>query len=493
MSDPTSNPIRDFAFLRNLSSIRAIAHEERLAMLELLKGPPMTAFAVAKALGIPPNQANYHLKVLEREGLAQHAGLGKKRWKEERFYRAEARAYVVDPGIGCQDPEVSNAVRGSVEAAFLDWRRAQVLEVDFRRIARQIVAKNLRVGPGDVVLVLFMPAGLELAEAVQVELRRVGAEPRPMLWSRRVVTALLEDHTAESLADFSFLDPALDRALTAGFFVSSNVPAGRSIPPALLERLPHLLAVVSRWHRSLRERRIPYVEMSLPYRAEFESGLMSEEEGIDAFWRCLEVDPDALAARARSLAERLAAGHELTIDGPHDTRLVVACDLARPHINDGVVTEADRAAGRTFESLPAGSVSFLPRGEDTNGTLYMERIYVVGRHFRDVTFTVASGRITQVESPHDIGELRQMMAAAAGEPERIAEVGIGINPGARALSGKPVLDARMAGTVTVMFGNNELIGGDVRSTLSMIFPSRSHTVRVGRDVIVEAGELIAGA
>ena len=73
-------------------------------MLELLKGAPMTAFGVAKALGIPPNQASYQLKVLEREGLASPAGLGRKRWKEERFYRARARAYLVDPGLGVVTP-----------------------------------------------------------------------------------------------------------------------------------------------------------------------------------------------------------------------------------------------------------------------------------------------------------------------------------------------------------------------------------------------------
>jgi leucyl aminopeptidase (aminopeptidase T) len=312
-----------------------------------------------------------------------------------------------------------------------------------------------------------------------------------MLWSRRVAAALLEQHTAESLAFYPFLDPMLDESLDAGLFISSNVPVGRPFPPEHLEKLPHLLAVVSRWHQSLRERRIPYIEITLPYRAEFESALMSEEDAIDAFFGCLEADTNVLAKRARSLADAMRGRSALTIRGPQDTELVVACGLDRPHINDGVITEEDRRAGRTFKSLPAGSVSFLPQNDGTNGTLYLERVYVVGRHFRDVTFTIESGRIVTIESPHDIEELRRLIAKAAGEPERIAEVGIGINPGARALSGKAVLDSRMEGTVTVMFGNNELIGGEVRSTLSMILPSRSLTVFVNRDLIVEEGRLVA--
>lgn len=492
MSESSAPPsVRDFEILNTLSSIKAIAHEERLAMLELLKGAPMTAFGVAKALGIPANQANYHLKVLEREGLASPAGLGKKRWKEERFYRARARAYLVDPSLGCEDREVARAVRGSMEAAFLDWRRTQVLNVDFDQIARRIVNQCLPVKAGDVVLVLFMPAGLELAEAVQVELRRIGAKPQPMLWSRRIAAALLEQHTAESFASYPFLDPTLDQALDAGLFISSNVPVGRPFPPEQLEKLPHLLAVVSRWHHSLRERRIPYIEITLPYRAEFESGLMSEEDGIDAFFRCLEADTALLAARARSIADAMRGAPALTIRGPRETELVVTCSLDRPHINDGIITEEDRRSGRTFKSLPAGTVSFLPQSEGTNGTLFLERMYVVGRHFREVTFSIASGRIVGLESPHDIEELRRLIASAAGEPERIAEVGIGVNPGAQTLSGKAVLDSRMEGTVTVMFGNNELIGGDVRSTLSMILPSRSHTVRVNGALIVEEGRLVA--
>ena len=39
---------------------------------------------------------------------------------------------------------------------------------------------------------------------------------------------------------------------------------------------------------------------------------------------------------------------------------------------------------------------------------------VVGRHFREVTFSITSVRIVALESPHDVEELRRLIAKAAG-------------------------------------------------------------------------------
>lgn len=482
MSKPA--PIKDFEILSRLSSVKALAHKDRLAILGLLKDDPMTASMLAKSLGIPANQANYHLGVLQNEGLAWESGRGKKRWKEERYYRAQAQNYVVDPGLGCPDERVSKAVLHSVEAAFLDWRRAQVLHVDFARIARRVVRDSLRARPGNVVLVLFMPAGLELAEAVQVELRSVGAEPRPLMWSHRVAIGILDHYTSEALRTFELLDTELDRSLNACIFISSNMPGGSEPNPEQREKLPLLLESVSRWHVSLRERRVPYVEVALPHRGEFDSGIAPPEEAITAFWRCLESKGEEISRRAAELLAKVGGNTKFSIRDTGPTHLSVECDLTRPFISDGVISEDDIARGDTFENLPAGSLSFLPVPGTAHGTLFLEHVFVVGRRFHDVTFTIAEGRITSLDSPNDVGVLREMLRSAAGEPDRLAEIGIGLNPGGHALTGKPVLDACMEGTVTLTFGNNELIGGDVRSTLTLILPTRSLSVSAGEKEIL---------
>ena len=93
--------------------------------------------------------------------------------------------------------------------------------------------------------------------------------------------------------------------------------------------------------------------------------------------------------------------------------------------------------------------------------------------------------------------MRSRLAAAAGDPNLIAEMGIGLNPARMesedsaasriGLTGKPVLDSSLLGMVTLGFGNNELLGGDVRSTLNLNLPAAALTLRAGDEMIIREG------
>ena len=82
-------------------------------------------------------------------------------------------------------------------------------------------------------------------------------------------------------------------------------------------------------------------------------------------------------------------------------------------------------------------------------------------------------------------ERREELASHGITPERIARlrdntefkiytpgssVGIGINVRGRGATGKPTLDSHLRGVVTASFGNNELAGGTVKSTLTLNLP-----------------------
>ncbi|MCA9728296.1 MAG: aminopeptidase [Candidatus Eisenbacteria bacterium] len=487
----TEPKLQDFEILAQVSEVKALAHTDRLAILGLIGSEPMTAAMLAKALDIPTSQANYHLNVLCREGLAWEVRKGRKRWKEERFCMAKARNYVVDPALGCHDPEASLAVRRSVEAAFLDWRRTQLLGVDLVRVARQVARQALRARSGQTVLVLFTPPALKIAGAIQVELRAVGADPRLQIWSRAVALATLDEIPAESLPDYSFLDPGLMQEMDAAIFLSSNMPEEGADPePEQLAKLPHLLAASSRWHESMHQRRIPFVEVALPHRGEFEHGVTSPEDAIDTFWRCLEADGEALADRIRLIDDALRGSATIHIQCSGGTDLSVDIDHARAFHSDGVISDADIAAGRSFESLPAGSLSFLPQPGSGSGSLFASHVFAVGQRFREVLFRIRDGRIVGLESPHDLAGLRRALDVASGEPGRLAEVGVGVNPGGTTETGKPILDACMEGAVTLTFGNNGQLGGDVRSTLTLILSARDRSVSVAGRMIVEDGRIV---
>lgn len=480
--------LKDFEILDSIERVKSMAHEERLAMVSVLTETPLTGTMVARRLGLPVARTHYHLQRLLKSGLIQEAGRGRKRRREERYYIATARNFLVHPRLACRDRATAAALERSAEAAFLDWRRREVLGIDFAAVARHIVHDSLRVRPGDKVLLFFGPPSIDLGETIAVELEASGTHVAIKHWSRNVVLQTLDRHTRESLATIDFVAPHLDRELDAVVFVTSHTPEG---PPPNIEqstKLPLLLDAVSRWHRSVRERRIRYLEISLPHRGDFEEGAMSPEEAVDLYWRCLAADPNAIVKRARALLDRMGDQRSVSMTGV-GTDIEIGIDLKHVHLSDGVLSEDDLAAGRSFDALPAGLLALLPEPATTNGVFRADYTFVGGRHYQGVRVVLREGRIVELHARRGAVELRERLATAAGDANLIAQLSIGLNPAGQGTTGMPVLDPNLAGTVSLSFGNNELLGGSVRATLDLIMPATSLTVRGGDAEIVRRGIL----
>lgn len=492
--------IKDFELLDRLDWIKTLANKGRMAMVSLLAREPLTGTMVAERLGIPANLAHYHIKRLLACGLVREAGTGPKRRKDERYYIATARHFLVDPQLGCRDGEAAAAVLRSVDSAFLDWRRRQILNVDLAQVARRVVGDCLRIRPGETVLVMFGPLGLELGEAILVEVEAMGARARPKLWSRNTLLGTIDRHSPESLGALPFLDPDTDRELNAVVFVSSTIPQGAPPSDAQRGKLPLRLEAVSRWHQSLRDRRIRYLEVGLPYRGELEAGRVTPEDAIDIFWHCIATDYEDLARRARRLRARIDEGLDewighrpiLTFTCERGTELAVEIDIECSLVSDGVVSDEDIARGQTFDQLPAGFLVFLPVAPAANGLLLADYTFHGGIHFWDVRIELRDGRIVGLEAGNNADVLRQSLAAAVGDADLIAGVQIGLNPAGRGPTGKPSLDGCLEGVFTFAFGNNELMGGAVRSTFNLVLPCGKLTARAGDLQLTHQGRLASG-
>jgi DNA-binding transcriptional ArsR family regulator len=75
----------------------SVLHPMRLRLLSEL-GEPDSAAGLARRLGLPRQQINYHLRLLEERGLIEVVGEQRKRGCTERLVRAVARSYVISPG-----------------------------------------------------------------------------------------------------------------------------------------------------------------------------------------------------------------------------------------------------------------------------------------------------------------------------------------------------------------------------------------------------------
>jgi DNA-binding transcriptional ArsR family regulator len=108
----------------NPRSIRALAHPARLAIIDALAtGEELTATQCAELTGLSPSATAYHLKLLERYGLAETAAPGPDR--RERPWRATGRQIQTD--LDVSTPAGASAA-AAVVATHIDTTRAIAVE-----------------------------------------------------------------------------------------------------------------------------------------------------------------------------------------------------------------------------------------------------------------------------------------------------------------------------------------------------------------------------
>jgi DNA-binding transcriptional ArsR family regulator len=111
--------------LTDPAAIRALAHPVRLAVIDaLLAGDELTATECAALVGISPSAMSYHLRALERYGVAVRApGRGDGR---QRPWRRAGTTLQVDLSDSSQGQAAATATEFLIETTMADDRRRLV-------------------------------------------------------------------------------------------------------------------------------------------------------------------------------------------------------------------------------------------------------------------------------------------------------------------------------------------------------------------------------
>jgi len=101
------------ASVTDIDVVAVLAHPMRLRILALLREPSSPA-TVARALGEPRQKVNYHVKELERAGLARRVGERRSGNLVENLYQAVASTFLVSPRLAWGDPHRTAALAEQV-------------------------------------------------------------------------------------------------------------------------------------------------------------------------------------------------------------------------------------------------------------------------------------------------------------------------------------------------------------------------------------------
>jgi leucyl aminopeptidase (aminopeptidase T) len=188
---------------------------------------------------------------------------------------------------------------------------------------------------------------------------------------------------------------------------------------------------------------------------------MGHSPGIDADMMAmgpLNVDYAAMRTRADELCAFFADAVSVHVTAPGGTDLVL--DLT------GRVFVSDlKARPGVGCNLPCGEVFCCPVETGADGVLVVDACFGSwGNMTAPAVFTLERGRVVDVRSDDAaaLAEIHRLLDTDDGA-RTIAELGIGLNPGAR-LTDRMLEAEKVAGTAHIAFGTNEgMPGGQSRS------------------------------
>lgn len=457
---------KDYSVVRGVESLKALAHPDRLRILLQLRTGPQSASEVGRVLELLPQRVSYHIKKMEAAGLVRFVRLGRKRWKEERLYVAVAKQFLIDPAFACDDPSTQAGLAAQLEVRFREGRREKTPGASLSTIARRVVGDVLDLRPGQRLLILSGPFSTGLVDALFVEVERRGAIAMQHTWGRSYLLGRLDAHSEEELAKQQLFPEGLDSTLDAVCQVTSAIPQGAPPNEDQRKKLPHLLRAVSDWQRDLRARGVPFVEVSLPARSEFQPPA-TPEESMDTFWRAIAQDPANVAERVAAVSEALAGAPALSIQGDGKLTLELVDEQELPGAGLGL-----------SRGIPSGACTRLVRPGTASGKIRAAYTMAGGRRFPDLELTLEAGQLTHIEGGKKVADLVRRIDDETGDVRALASITVGVSPVGKQLTGKTSLDSILEGVVTLGFGTNISSGGTQSATLDLRFPLLGCTLEV---------------
>jgi len=202
----------------------------------------------------------------------------------------------------------------------------------------------------------------------------------------------------------------------------------------------------------------------------------------------MTVDFQELRARTEKVAQVLSKADEITVTSSAGTDVAFKITQRKAFSLDGYFHE-----DYGFAVLPPGEAPTCPLEGTTNGTIVFDySMDSLGKLSMPLGLKVKDGRVVSVNGEsgevHAIEQLFERDQTA----RNIAEFAIGTNPNAR-LIGNLAEDKKLLGTVHFAIGDNESLGGEVRSSVHLDGLMLKPTVSADKKILVENGKILIGA
>jgi len=354
------------------------------------------------------------------------------------------------------------------------------------RFARQVVSKAMRVTEGESVFIYTIGEALDLAEAIAFECDLTGAKP--------LVATYSDEYMRKALTKPSerFVESTPKHWLKAIETTDAYIAIGR---PALAEvPVPRIGA----WRRgrkpisdAMDKKGVRWVGIGYPTPKRAKESEVTLTKFKNAILSALDIDYEELAKRGHRIAEAVSGSANVHVTSDRGTDIEFQVKGRKWIIDDGIISKEDIEVGDVGLNLPCGEVFACPIETSADGTAFFDvPTNYWGHKISGLKLEFKEGKIVNYEAEHGKKDFKEVLDAATGDKDRIAEFAIGLNPKAQFIN-DILVDEKVLGTIHIAIGDNKgpAYGGKNNSSIHWDLIMTHPTVTVDRKTIMKNGKL----
>lgn len=436
--------IRNLQLIQHHTQLRELGSQLKFAMLRELTQNPATCQQLSKLFDQSKQKTHYNLTQMVREGLLEIVDfpLGGNR---EIYYRATARAYVLDLSIGL---ESSGNVLDS--RAIISGILEQEHRINLAAIAAKLLDQAFKLKKGERLLLVSGKFNFPLVEKLLLEAGRRGIHCDLVYQDLDTLKAKYEQY---SLAAFRADYDALNKHLKAADmflnlngearFVELRDPEKLAIRNRMLEKSKQIIA-----QRGIRVAMMPGLLQDTLSDKAIESELQ--------FWQALDIDYPRQCRQTLAKCRQLV-GRDLVNLVSKDTNLRFGVEK--------IVAECGSFGANEFQSpvinLPGGEILIIPQARNMQGTVSSDKIYIFGEEVLHPVLRIEHNEICGFSASKGEHLLTRAIETGGADGRKVALICIGTNENIHLGDIDHALKHKSSGSLSIFWGDNRSLGGNV--------------------------------
>lgn len=444
MNKEISEMIKKVQIISKHSQVKELGNSLKFDLLRQLIRGSATCQQLARAFGISKQKMHYNLNKLMEEGLIAVVEEDPNNGKEV-YYRATAKNYVLDFSLGEHLDGGQINGRGVISS---------ILEGEYKLSLASIAAKLLRdslcLRPRQKLLIVTGKYNLPLVEKILVEAGRMNIRCTTIYQDTQMLKAKYDEYSLTAFhADYDHFNRLLK---THDAYLNLNGEA-RHIPLKDPEKQQIRAMAYAKSHQVLQERKIRIAMMP---------GLMNDtltEMSIESelqFWQALDVDYSKLRDETLNICSEYANASKLSLN---------SYEASLSFNKERVLAECGCFGESKCQSpvinYPGGEVLILPETASANGRIRGDYAYAFGEKIVQPSLEIKNGEISSFSAVGNQDLLAKAIASGGPDGRKVALICMGTNPNVSLSNIDMSFSQKSRGLVTVWWGDNRSIGGQV--------------------------------